>query len=359
MPKCTCRSARSRSDPRSSTATPSAWPCYLCAASDLPGTASLGQSARRSMSWRTSACAAWRMGGASRQWRTATFPGAVAASRAARVRLMMREILVEPANATRATSGGGSELRAGDQAWGAALSMRGAPQHVAPDLVMLRPASSAGAAMSESQDALLFHIPHSRFPTCSSAAACEKLPRRLARGARMTRIRRATPDDAEALSLLAAQTFTETFGHLYPQEDLHGFLEETYAVERARIVLAHPDYAIWLLEMDNLLVGHAAAGPCGLPHDDVRPGDGELKRLYLLKDYQNSGWGSRLFETALQWLERDGPRTLWIGVWSENFGAQRLYARYGFEKVGEYDFPVGKIVDREYILRHRPVLAAA
>ncbi|TQU30377.1 GNAT family N-acetyltransferase, partial [Xanthomonas perforans] len=38
----------------------------------------------------------------------------------------------------------------------------------------------------------------------------------------MTRIRRATPDDAEALSLLAAQTFTETFGHLYPEEDLRG-----------------------------------------------------------------------------------------------------------------------------------------
>ena len=60
----------------------------------------------------------------------------------------------------------------------------------------------------------------------------------------MTRIRRATPDDAEALSLLAARTFTETFGHLYPEEDLRGFLEETYAVERARIVLAHPDLSL-------------------------------------------------------------------------------------------------------------------
>ncbi|HBK46116.1 MAG TPA: GNAT family N-acetyltransferase [Xanthomonadaceae bacterium] len=167
-------------------------------------------------------------------------------------------------------------------------------------------------------------------------------------------IRRATPEDAEVLSALAARTFTETFGHLYPDEDLQGFLAESYAVERSRIVLAHPDYAIWLLELDGVAVGHAAAGPCGLPREDVRPGDGELKRLYLLKQHQNSGWGSRLFETALQWLERDGPRTLWIGVWSENFGAQRFYARYGFEKVGEYEFPVGRIRDREFILRRQP-----
>ena len=164
-------------------------------------------------------------------------------------------------------------------------------------------------------------------------------------------IRRANVEDAEQLSALATQTFVETFGHLYPDADLQAFLMEAYAVERSRIVLAHPDYAIWLLEDDGVAVGHAAAGPCGLPHPQVRQGDGELKRLYLLKDRQNSGWGSRLFETALQWLERDGPRTLWIGVWSENFGAQRFYRRYGFDKVGEYGFPVGQSVDRELILR--------
>ena len=167
-------------------------------------------------------------------------------------------------------------------------------------------------------------------------------------------IRRATLDDAEIVSALAAQTFTETFGHLYPDEDLRAFLAEAYTVERSRIVLAHPDYAVWLLELDGDAVGHAAAGPCGLPHPQVRPQDGELKRLYLLKQYQNCGWGSRLFETALQWLEREGPRTLWIGVWSKNFGAQRFYVRYGFEKVGEYEFPVGRVRDLEYILQRLP-----
>jgi len=166
-------------------------------------------------------------------------------------------------------------------------------------------------------------------------------------------IRRAVVADAEVLSALAARTFTETFGHLYPDQDLQAFLLEAYAVERSRIVLAHPDYAIWLLEDGGRAVGHAAAGPCGLPHPQVRQGDGELKRLYLLRDYQNGGWGSRLFDTALQWLQREGPRTLWIGVWSENFGAQRFYARHGFEQVGEYEFPVGTVRDREFILRRQ------
>jgi ribosomal protein S18 acetylase RimI-like enzyme len=58
-----------------------------------------------------------------------------------------------------------------------------------------------------------------------------------------------------------------------------------------------------------------------------------------------------LFTTALDWLERDGPRTLWIGVWSQNFGAQRFYGRHGFEKVGNYEFLVGSVRDPEFILR--------
>ncbi|HQP21612.1 MAG TPA: hypothetical protein PLG07_14995, partial [Phenylobacterium sp.] len=53
----------------------------------------------------------------------------------------------------------------------------------------------------------------------------------------------------------------------------------------------------------------------------------------------------------MAWLEAPGPRDLWIGVWSENHGAQRFYGRQGFEKVGEYGFKVGSVVDREFILK--------
>jgi len=61
-----------------------------------------------------------------------------------------------------------------------------------------------------------------------------------------------------------------------------------------------------------------------------------------------------LFAEALAWLERDGPRTLWISVWSENHGAQRFYARHGFGLAGEYEFPVGRQRDREFMFRRLP-----
>ena len=73
--------------------------------------------------------------------------------------------------------------------------------------------------------------------------------------------------------------------------------------------------------------------------------------MYLLEGHQGGGLGSRLVAESLRWLEAKGPRRLWLGVWSENFAAQRLYARHGFEKVGDYHFKVGRSVDHEFIMR--------
>jgi len=164
-------------------------------------------------------------------------------------------------------------------------------------------------------------------------------------------IRRAGPGDARALATLGAQTFTESFGQLYSAQDLQAFLEQSHVPAAYERLLADDAYALWLADIDGIAVGYALAGPCGLPHVDARPGDGELKRLYLLASAQGHGIGAKLLEQALAWLERDGPRTLWISVWSENFGAQRFYARYGFEHAGEYAFIVGEQHDREFIYR--------
>lgn len=164
-------------------------------------------------------------------------------------------------------------------------------------------------------------------------------------------IRRAGPDDAATLSAIACRTFTETFGHLYPAEDLADFLHTHYRVEVCAQVLADPHYAAWLLEENGEAIGHALAGPCGLPHPDVRADDGELKRLYLVQGKHNGGAGGALLDTALAWLEAQGRHRIWLSVWSENHGAQRFYARRGFAKVAEYEFIVGRQRDHEFMFR--------
>ena len=164
-------------------------------------------------------------------------------------------------------------------------------------------------------------------------------------------VRRGTTEDAAALSKIAAATFVQTFGHLYPPADLQEFLAKTYAVENSRKQLADPAMGVWLAIVDGEPAGFIVVGPCKLPVKNLEPTAGEIQQLYVYSKYHNLHMGSRLMDTALDWLITTGRAPLYVGVWSENHGAQRLYGRYGFEKCGEYGFRVGQTVDHEFILR--------
>lgn len=164
-------------------------------------------------------------------------------------------------------------------------------------------------------------------------------------------IRIAGAADAEALAGLGAETFHDTFGHLYPAEDLTAFLEEAHSPAAWSRLLASPGHRTWIAEVRAQPVAYAVAGPCKLPHPEVTAGSGELQRIYVLRSHQGSGLGKVLFEEATAWLEAEGRRPIWIGVYSENHRAQKLYLSRGFALVGEYEFPVGRTRDRELILR--------
>ncbi|WP_445214759.1 GNAT family N-acetyltransferase [Brevundimonas sp. BR2-1] len=170
-------------------------------------------------------------------------------------------------------------------------------------------------------------------------------------------IRPATPADAEALGVLGRQTFIDTFVAAdgfaipYPADDLKAFLDASFSADAVRVKLKEPGAAWWVAERDGELLAFANTGPNTLPHPEARPSHAELRRLYVSKAAQGLGLGTKLLAVALDWMEAhtDGP--LWIGVWSGNLKAQKLYAAYGFEKAGEYEYPVGRWRDHEFILR--------
>lgn len=167
-------------------------------------------------------------------------------------------------------------------------------------------------------------------------------------------MREATVEDAAAISALSkrvfVETFVEEFAIPYAPEDLAAFLDHAHGELALHSTIHDPHAGAWVAEVDGRIVGYATAGPMGLPHPRATVEDMELYRLYVAREFHGAGVATRLMEAALSWMEARAA-TLWIGVWSENLRAQRFYARYGFEKAGEYDFPVGATIDREFILQ--------
>lgn len=169
-------------------------------------------------------------------------------------------------------------------------------------------------------------------------------------------IRPARRDEAGPLALLKRETFRESFvdggfAIPYPPDELAMFEEAAYSIDKVASELADPGKMCWVAESAGLLLGYAHVGPTKLPHPEARAGDGELNQLYVRNEAQGLKLGSRLLSLALDHLAATRPGPIWLGVWSGNLRAQAIYAAQGFIKVGEYDFPVGRWTDREFIFR--------
>ena len=165
-------------------------------------------------------------------------------------------------------------------------------------------------------------------------------------------IRQAVPGDEASLIDIGRRTFTETFGHLYRPADLNAYLHSSHSTECYSRHLQNDRTRAWLVEQNDLVKGYACVGPCDLPVDDLPANAGELQRLYVLQEIQGSGVGTQLLEMALTFLDRHFDAQF-ISVYAENTGAQRLYGRYGFEKIQEYDYMVGSHADPEWIMKRR------
>lgn len=155
---------------------------------------------------------------------------------------------------------------------------------------------------------------------------------------------------AEPLSELGRRTFVDAFGHLYKAEDMLAFLDAKHAPAYYEKLIANPRIRIWGLKDGSTFTGYCVAGPCDLPVPDMPPRSGLLDRLYLDRTAQGAGAGSRMLEIALGWLHENFDH-IYVSVFSENYGAQRLYERVGFEKVHEYYFMVGNHPDHEFIMK--------
>jgi ribosomal protein S18 acetylase RimI-like enzyme len=165
-------------------------------------------------------------------------------------------------------------------------------------------------------------------------------------------LRSATTADAPALAELGRESFVAAFGHLYRSEDLAAFLAEYRTPEKYLEHLADPPTLIQLAEVDGeiaaycLIVRGHKFDEQGEPRP-VRPVF--VSQLYCAPEMTGRGLGAALLEWAIAEARGWGADALQLSVFSENFGAQRFYQRYGFAHVADIDFWVGNHRDHEFL----------
>lgn len=167
-------------------------------------------------------------------------------------------------------------------------------------------------------------------------------------------LRPATIADAPALAALGAETFVAAFGHLYGEADLTAFLEQVHDPRVVAEEIAGTSCTHRLAEAGGALVAY-----CKLrtPSHYVSYTDAknpiELGQLYALPGHTGAGIGAQLMDWALEQARERGHDAVLLSVYSENYGAQRFYQRYGFAKIADITFRVGDHFDPEFLYELR------
>jgi ribosomal protein S18 acetylase RimI-like enzyme len=169
-------------------------------------------------------------------------------------------------------------------------------------------------------------------------------------------VRRAVASDAQALSLLGAATFLESYSHLLPVTDILLHAARQHAAEVYARWLVDPACGCWIAEHlpGAAPVGYLIATPPDLPLPDVGGDDWEIRRIYVLHRFHGAGLGRRLMHEVQEAARAAGKRRLLLGVYSRNEAALAFYVRQGFTQAGTRSFRVGDSDYHDYILQRAP-----
>lgn len=164
-------------------------------------------------------------------------------------------------------------------------------------------------------------------------------------------IRTASLSDAEAISVVAAQTFALACPAGTPQIELQKYIDENLTPSCFKRALADGNFDVRVLDDMGTVVGFSlltlAPETLNLPLADGVP---ELTRCYVLPTHHGTGAAQRLLSATLAGLHT--PVRLTVN--DQNTRAIRFYSRNGFSPVGETSFQCGDDIHRDLVMVRFP-----
>jgi diamine N-acetyltransferase len=159
-------------------------------------------------------------------------------------------------------------------------------------------------------------------------------------------IKRADKNDASLLSDLSNITFIETYRGSCPDNDLLSVMDSWFNEEAIARELNDPDDLYYIAFAEGFPAGYMRLKEENSEYPLEKKYKAlQLKRIYVLKEYQSKKIGAALMSFALKLATEKNYELLWLGVWEGNDKARAFYDRWGFTDINQpYKFYVGNTV---------------
>ena len=159
----------------------------------------------------------------------------------------------------------------------------------------------------------------------------------------MIEIRVATYDQAEVISKLGSNTFTETFGMLFTDpRDVVEYCERTFSIEKIAASLTSKNNIFWVAYVNELPVGYAKLKLNSTSGFIDSTNICQLQKIYVLAEFHSMQIGRSLQDAVLRKAQSLQNEVIWLSVYDNNLKAITFYKKNGFESVGKHTFTIGK-----------------
>lgn len=149
-------------------------------------------------------------------------------------------------------------------------------------------------------------------------------------------VQRATTEQAKSLAEVQLLTWRQAYAQILPQEFLDtldaGLFERNF-----QDLIAHPQMSVWGAWDGDQALGYAVLGPKNEPE---RPGDFEIRALYVRPEAQGRGVGQALLRQSLPYELEKGHRSAIVWSFTENRPARTFYASLGGKHVASSEFEI-------------------
>jgi ribosomal protein S18 acetylase RimI-like enzyme len=163
-------------------------------------------------------------------------------------------------------------------------------------------------------------------------------------------VRRAGPDDVEAMARVSVDTWRLTYPGILPEAYLARLNLGDQELQRRRL-LAGPSTAHFIAE-ESVTNEAVAFASCGSSRGRPEIGVGEIYELYVQNGFQGQGLGRALVTVAREWLGLQGHSEMLVRVLAQN-PARGFYERLGGEFGGMRMIHVGgaRVEEAAYVWR--------
>lgn len=154
-------------------------------------------------------------------------------------------------------------------------------------------------------------------------------------------IHKASLEDLETIQKIGKETFLETFSEANSEEEMQRYLEESFATDRIRSELNHPDSAFFIAWEEGDPIGYLKVNTGGAQTELQDEEALEIERIYVKSSHHGKKVGQLLYDKAIEIAKQKKKKYIWLGVWEQNHRALEFYKKNGFVEFGKHIFRLG------------------